>query len=153
MTLTANNFYLYKVKTCASPFDFISYSELLILQVTHIYRTYALTLESHHSNRRNRTCTLWFFSNATVWNDVAQWVYIVEGRVMSHLITLEKLFMAWYLILLIWSMILYCANINFYHEISDAKNLMLWFPIFESKEVWIIQRSTFLHQFSYAVHS
>ena len=47
-------------------------------------------------------------------------------------------------------MILYCANINFYHEISNAMNLTPYSPF---SKVWIKQQSVFLHQISYAVHS
>ncbi len=68
---------------------------------------------------------------------------------MLHLMTLERLFMALYSILLTCSMILYCANINFYRKISNAKNLLF----LNEQEVWIIQQSAFLRQISYAVHS
>ena len=76
--------------------------------------------------------TLWFFSNATVWNDAAQRVYIIEGCTILHLIDLGKLFMVKHFHLLICFMIPSCANINFYHDISDAKNSTPWFPISQS---------------------
>ena len=75
--------------------------------------------------------TVWFFSNGTVWNDVPQRVYILESRTMLHLKALKKLFMAYFLPLLICYMILYCANVNFHHEISDAKNSTPWFTIYK----------------------
>ena len=98
--------------------------------------------------------TLWFFSNATVWNDAAQRVYIIEGCTILHLIDLGKLFMVKHFHLLICFMIPSCANINICHDISDATNSTPWFPISQSaRNVDHPTISFFLCQVGFAVHS